>query len=363
MAPEATMAIAKISGAANYWEAQQYAVLIGARVITSSYSYKWGLHDPDYHVFRTNCVNELIAGVIHANSIGNQGDQTSSFPIPFNISAPGNCPGPWIHPEQVEGGTSSVLGCAGVNLDETLYPPSGQGPSAWEDMLIYDPSYGHAQNPAYWDYPYGGFGGGQPGLLKPDMCTYTNVKTTDLGGGYLSSFGGTSAATPHLGGTMCLMVSGNEFAVARKISQAIQETAEDKGPTGNDKRYGSGKVQAFDALLRVLHNLQFSDRDPNIGDTTHMEISGIPGEAYALVYSTSPGSTTFPGLGTFELAMPIIVVTTGVIPPSGAFSASITVNDPGLVGLKIYLQSIMDDRGGATGKILFTLVERLEVHP
>jgi len=127
--------------------------LIGATAITSSYSYKWGIHDPDYHMFRFNCVTELAAGVIHANSLGNQGNQTSSFPIPFNISTPGNCPGPWIHPDQVADGISSMMGCAGVYLDETLYTDSGQGPSAWEDMLIYDPLYGHTQNPAYWDYP------------------------------------------------------------------------------------------------------------------------------------------------------------------------------------------------------------------
>jgi hypothetical protein len=363
MAPDADMAIAKISGETDYWEAQQYAIKIGATVITSSYSYKWGTHDPDYHMFRSNCVAELAAGIIHAQSLGNQGDQTGSYPIPFNISTPGNCPGPWIHPRQVVGGVSSIMGCAGVNLDESLYTPSGQGPSAWEDIVIYDAGYGYVQNPVFWDYPYGGFGGGQPGLLKPDVCTYTGVVTTDIGGGYLSSFGGTSAATPHLGGALCLMVSGNPHASARKISQALQETAEDKGPVDKDKRYGAGKVQVFDALLRLFHNVEFTNPDPTIGSTTHLHMSGIPGDYYGIFYADSKGSTPLPGMGTLELAGPLFVLRIGVIPPAGLVTMQVDIpNDPGLVGIDVYLQGVEEDLAGPTGTYLFSLVERLAIH-
>ena len=362
MAPDATMAIAKIGDEGDYWEAQQYAVLIGANAITSSYSYKWGIHDPDYHMFRLNCVNELIAGVIHANSIGNQGNDTSGFPIPFNISTPGNCPGPWIHPDQVVGGTSSVLGCAGVELDESLYTYSGQGPSAWEDMTIYDPAYGHLQNTDYWDYPYGGWSGPQPGLLKPDMCTYTNVITTDIGGGYNSSFGGTSAATPHLGGAMCLLISANGHASPRKISQALQETAEDKGPAGKDSRYGSGKVQVFDAAMRLLVNVEADNQKPSIGESVGFEISGIPGELAALAYSFSRGSHNIPWLGTLEIGAPIYKVLIDHIPASGAGVVSLTVpNDPAWVGREVFFQAAMDDRTGATGQFVLSLVEDIEV--
>ncbi len=362
MAPDAIMAIALISDEADYWEAQQYAVLIGATTITSSYSYKWGIHDPDYHLFRQNCDMELAAGIIHANSIGNQGDQTGSYPIPFNISTPGNCPGPWIHPDQVEGGISSTLGCAGVNLDESLYTPSGQGPSAWENMLIYDSGYGHSQNPLYWDYPYGGFGGGFPGLLKPDVCTYTNVKSTELGGGYRASFGGTSAATPHLGGAMCLLVSSNLYANARKISQALQETAEDKGPVGKDTRYGAGKVQVFDAALRLLFNIEVDDTNPKVGDTIQMEASGQPGNLSALFFSYGRGSTTIPGIGTLEIAAPLKMVAIQPMPAGGHPTFPITI--PAFwAGKTVYFQGIMDDNAGVTGRYLFTLVEEISVQP
>ncbi len=364
MAPDAAMAIARIDDMGDYWEAQQYAVLIGAAAITSSYSYKWGIHDPDYHMFRSNCDMELAAGVIHANSIGNQGNDLGSFPIPFNISAPGNSPAPWVHPEQVEGGVSAAMGCAGVYLDESLYTFSGQGPSAWEDMLIYDPFYGYPQNPDYWDYPYGGWGGGEPGLLKPDMCAYTNVTTTDLGGGYYYGFGGTSAATPHLGGAMCLLVSGNPFASPRKISQALQVMAEDKGPVGKDLRYGAGKIQVYDSLLRLLHNVEIPNRSPGIGDTVRVNISGIPGEDYTLVYSFTEGSTFIPGVGTLDLEPPIRILREGVIPPEGLTAEYLVVPDrESLIGREVFIQGVLDDTAGATGQYLISLLESVEIQP
>jgi subtilisin family serine protease len=362
MAPDATLAIARTGDMMDYWEAQQYAILIGARVITASTSYKWGWHDPDYHMFRTHCEIELVAGVIHANSIGNQGDDPVSFPVPFNISTPGNCPGPWIHPQQVIGGTSSVMSCSGINVDGSLYEKGGQGPSAWEDMLIYDPLYSYPQNTDYWDYPYGGFGGGMPGLLKPDVCTYTHVKTTELGGGYLMGFTGTSAATPHLGGAMCLLVSGNRHVSPRKVSQSLQETAVDMGLFGKDQRYGAGKIQVYDALERILHNVQFTDHEPSIGETTYLEVSGIPGEYYALLYSLSQGSTSYPGIGTFELGEPISILLCDKIPPAGSFSLPVTIpDDPAYVGITVYLQGVMKDIKGATGKFLISLLETLEI--
>ena len=85
----------------------------GVDVITSSYSYKWpNSPRPDYHMHRQMCAMELAAGIIHANSIGNQGG-SSSHPIPFNISAPGLAPAPWRHPDQSQlgGRVSGVLAC------------------------------------------------------------------------------------------------------------------------------------------------------------------------------------------------------------------------------------------------------------
>jgi len=363
MAHDARMAVARILTPFEYWEAQQYAVLIGARAITSSYSFKWGDPPPDYHMFRSNCEMELTAGVIHANSIGNQGMDTVDYPIPCNISTPVNCPGPWTHPDQDEGGTASVMGCAGIYMNDSLYSSSGQGPSAWEDMTLYEPAYPYSQNSDYWDYPYGGFSGGLPGLLKPDVCTYTYVMTINMFGGY-HYFGGTSAAAPHLGGAFCLLISGNAYASPRKISQALQETAVDLGDPGKDLRYGAGKIQVYDALLRILNNLEISNIEPALGETIDVEISGIPEADYALAWSFSPGSHTIPGIGTFDMGPPLHFPIRNTLPPSGIRVHEITIPSvPALAGKTIYVQTAMDDRDGNTGQILFSLLETIEVQP
>jgi len=52
VAPDAELMICRISGEGLHIAAQEYAIENGANVVTSSYSYKWGIHDPDYHVFR-----------------------------------------------------------------------------------------------------------------------------------------------------------------------------------------------------------------------------------------------------------------------------------------------------------------------
>ena len=102
--------------------------------------------------------------------------------------------------------TPVALGCAGIQLDDTLYTSSGQGLSAWEDITLYDASYPHGQPSAsFFEYPVGGFGGSGPGLLKPDVCTYTNTVLTTTNSGAYSDFSGTSAATPQLGGGMLLV--------------------------------------------------------------------------------------------------------------------------------------------------------------
>lgn len=359
MAPGAKMAVARISGEGSALEAYQYAIQIGADCITSSYSYKWP-SSPDYHLFRQASEAELAAGIIHANSIGNQGTFTSSYPVPYNISTPGNNPGPWRHPQQVQGaGLSSVMGCAGVLLpNDALYTSSGQGPAAFEDITLTNASYPHSQNAAYWDYPYAG--GAQQGLLKPDIATYTNVKTTSGSTGYTSSFGGTSAATPHLGGALCLMVSTNGNVPPRQISQALQETALDLGNPGKDLRFGAGKVQVFDAALKVLGAVTAYPLEPTVNDIVNLDVSGPSGDLWFLVLGSGPG-TTATGLGfDVDLASPQIF-RAGV---HGATAKTISVDlggDPSLSGFDAYLQLVTADQAGPTGGWLTSLVEVVSV--
>src|SRR5262249_16865272 len=146
----------------QYWQAQQYCLQVGVDCLTSSLSYKWAdVPKPDYAMHRQLFALELAADIAHANSIGNEGQQLSLYPVPFNISNPGNCPSPFDHPALVDGGRASVLAVGGIELpNDTLYADTGRGPSAWENISLYDPLYPWTQDPSDWDYPYGGFAGG-----------------------------------------------------------------------------------------------------------------------------------------------------------------------------------------------------------
>ena len=265
MAPGANLAIGRINGEAQQWLAIQWGLSVGIDCHSSSNSYRWDLVPrPDFHMHRVVHDMLLTAGVIQANSIGNYAG-SSVQPIPFQITIPGACPAPWSHPDQVQGGgaVSAIMAVGGIELDDTLFAPSSIGPCAWEDVTVYDSGYPHTQDPAYWDFPYGGFGGSQEGILKPDVVAYSNVVTTDGPSGYLSSFWGTSASTPHVGGAFALLLSVCPEATPAELCEALQTTAIDMGPPGKDNTYGAGRIQVFDAALMLVCITEEDDYEQN----------------------------------------------------------------------------------------------------
>ncbi|RKY96032.1 MAG: hypothetical protein DRQ13_06315, partial [Ignavibacteriae bacterium] len=251
VAPRAKLMNCKISGEADSWLAIQYAVDNGVDITTSSHSYKWYFSpQPNYPMHRQMTDVELAAGVLHTNSTSNSGNTVG---IPFNISAPGNCPGPWMHPDQtLVGGISSVIGVGNVDaFTDIIESSSPWGPWAWEDYQINHPSYPYPMPLAYQDYPYETIPGSM-GLLKPDVSA-PGASTTSLsdGGGY-SSFGGTSSATPHTAGTAALILSINPLLTPEQVSMILQTTAIEKGAAGKDNRYGAGRIDAYEAYLLAL---------------------------------------------------------------------------------------------------------------
>jgi hypothetical protein len=199
---------------------------------------------------------ELAAGVLHTNSTSNDGGSLGSAPIPYNISAPGNSPGPWVHPDQtLIGGISSVVGAANVNATtDVIVSSSPYGPAAWEDIQSLYPTYPYPMPPAYQDYPYQTIPGSM-GLIKPDIASPGNgTVSTNLGGGY-QSFSGTSGATPHLAGVAALLLGFNPSLEPSDISRIMQLTALERGTPGKDNRYGAGRVDAYDAYLMAVSEI------------------------------------------------------------------------------------------------------------
>ncbi len=265
VAPDALLMVVRTGlPESNMLQAAEYAVLAGADVISSSLSLKFGWHQPDYATWRQEMEATLAAGVIRANSIGNQGDDLTTHPIPWNIACPGNVPPPWLHPDQtLIGGLAAVLGCGAVDQNDVIKYYSGYGPAAWENIQQYFPSYPHSIPPEYWDYPYDN--GNYMGLLKPDVCAPTDVPTTSSSNntGYYNSFGGTSAATPHLGGSMALLLSVDPNGITPDmLAEALMMGAVDLGPPGKDNRYGAGRLDLVESYYYLLSLLSDS-LDPN----------------------------------------------------------------------------------------------------
>jgi hypothetical protein len=361
MAPQTRWGAALINGEGNMLAAYQYAIASGFTCITSSHTLKWPSL-PNYPLFRASTDAELAAGIIHANSTGNQGTFLSGYPLPYNIGAPGNSPSPWRHPQQVQAGVSSVLACSAIFLGtDALYTDSGQGPSAWEDVKFTLPTYPHPQNPAYFDYPY--LGGTLPGLLKPDLCAYTNVKTTSAATGYNPSFGGTSAATPHLGGALCLLVDANPAVPPRQLAQALQETALDLGPVGKDMRYGAGKIRVYDAAMKIYAAVTAYPPQAAYGTTANFELTGHAGDPYFLAAGFAKVAIPTTLGFTIGVGQPLIVLGSGTL---NGYANGVPVvlpipNEPALAGFQVHFQLFADDSAGPTKRWLASLVETFTI--
>jgi subtilisin family serine protease len=251
VAPRAKLINCELSGESSTWLAIQYSVAAGVDVITSSHSYKWYFSpQPNYPMHRQMNDFELAAGVVHTNSTSNDGNTVG---IPFNISAPGNTPTSWIHPDQtLVGGLSSVIGVGNVTAQtDVIASSSPWGPTTWEDLQINHPSYPFAMPIEYQDYPYETIPGSM-GLIKPDVSAPGNGTTSTTNGGGYTSFSGTSGATPHACGTVALVLSINPNLTPAEVSMIMQTTAVEKGDPGKDNRYGAGRIDAYEAYMLAL---------------------------------------------------------------------------------------------------------------
>jgi len=243
MAPNAQIMIAKLGNSSSTWfTAWEWAISEGADVITQSWSEKYPSYPP-YGLHRQASEKILAAGVFHTNSIGNQGNQLGTYPIPFNIATPGNCPPPWLHPDQtLSEGISGTVGIGATDSADGLTYYSGRGPACWDQHRL-------AQCSPYDDYHW------SPGmgLLKPDFvapgdsiksCDYTNIS------GY-RIMSGTSMSTPCAAGCVALLLDYDDTLPPAQVQRAIELTADPlpgqtKGTKVNDN--GAGRINVYAAL-------------------------------------------------------------------------------------------------------------------
>lgn len=288
VAPEAKCILMRNGGGeSQQWAAFQYAVLMGADVITSSLSWKWYMNPkPDYSAMRLITDMSLAAGVVHTNSTSNDGNSNG---VPLNISTAGNCPAPWRHPDQLKiGNLSGVIGVGNVNVNtDVIVSSSPWGPATWGNWSLWG-AYTYPIDSMHKDYPYSRTPPVEipdsMGLLKPDVSApgESSISTYVSSGTGYGTFGGTSSATPHTAGCVALMLSINPEMLPTDIDRVIELTAIEKGDPGKDYRYGAGRIDALLAttspspLLEGANggsNWFFSNNTPP-GDTA-IELVGL----------------------------------------------------------------------------------------
>ncbi|MCL2042309.1 MAG: S8 family serine peptidase [Bacteroidales bacterium] len=240
-----------------------FAVEYGAHVLSLSLGYTYlhtfdGTYADASLMLRNTMVNTLAAGVIASVAAGNEGDMQYSYPIPQNVRTPGNCPPPWLHPDQTTtGGTSAVVCVGATDSNDAAAYFTSKGPVTWQSIAGYN------------DYPY------NPGmgLIRPDVCapgvgikslSYSNVN------GY-TDMDGTSMATPCVAGVMALMLSKNIDLTPAEICEILETTAvhlpTSTSPKGNT--FGSGRIDALAAVMAVpvgpiaIHEVAIDDSEGN----------------------------------------------------------------------------------------------------
>lgn len=272
MAPDATLMCLKVSDpnvnatTEQIISAIEFAVDNGADIISMSLG--WYPSTDLSATFRTVFSNVLEAGVVTAVAAGNSGSEQSSYPVPYNVRTPGNCPPPWIHPDQQgnAGGTTSVISVGAVDYSNVVAAISSRGPSTWKYTTYNDYSY----NPGI-------------GLIRPDIVAPgVSVKSlsNESNNGYAIK-AGTSMATPCVAGVMALMLEKNPDLTPADLCRIIETTAVKLSDKKNNET-GSGCIDALAAVQAVDFNTSGPILNPyaftkkfNTGSNLNLELTLI----------------------------------------------------------------------------------------
>ena len=126
-------------------------------------------------------------------------------------------------------------------------------PSAAEDAI----TVGSMADPGHLGFYLDGFSSRGPTFdsrIKPDIVGAGHLinaarnNTTNLH----TQKSGTSMATPFVSGVAALMLDGNAGQTPARVKATLEGTAIDWGPAGRDIDYGSGRLDAYEAVKSAV---------------------------------------------------------------------------------------------------------------
>ena len=252
VAPDATLMSIKLYAVNSSLSVQQlitgieFAVANNASILNISQGWI-GVTNTTRETLRKTFKNLLDLGVVAAVAAGNDRNYLHYYPVPGNIRTPGDCPPPWLHPDQQAnaGGLSSVISVGGVDYSsDEVMPASSKGPVTWQET-------------SFNDYPYNpGIGLIRPDIIAPGhLVSSLNYETND---GYIIK-SGTSMSAPCVAGVMALMLEKNPDLTPADLCRIIETTAV-KLSDSKSNDTGSGLIDALAAVQEV----NFDTDSPNI---------------------------------------------------------------------------------------------------
>ena len=281
IAPGAKIMAVKIMDETGYGgddqiiEGIEFALAHGADILSCSFG------DPEtggYALFRQLYETVLDAGVVAAVAAGNVGDTQYTYPRPFNIEAPGNCPPPWFHPDQtLHGGQTAVVCVGATDANDNHCSFSSVGPVTWSEG---------ANIGSYNDYPYEVGNPNMTGLIRPDISA-PGSNITSLGFPGNTSYtehDGTSMATPCVAGVMALLLEAEPSLSPAEMDSIIELTATKIGGYKKNNTTGSGLINALAAVDALFFhgptNLTADFDDDNVALSWEASASALSYEVY-----------------------------------------------------------------------------------
>jgi subtilisin family serine protease len=174
-------------------------------------SNSWGSNDSTDKTFVVAVQNWVNAGILPVYAAGNNGMWGGK------VGTPAAFPQSWAV-------------AATTNTDGLAYF-SSQGPITWDDKP----------------------------LMKPDISAPGQNIVSCADGDGLVSNSGTSMACPNVAGVAALMFQADPSLSIEQIRLIAEETAKDLGTPGKDGKFGSGLIDAYKIVEKVLQNSELAD--------------------------------------------------------------------------------------------------------